>query len=77
MNGLVYAAADETETTPIYWLGIVLASVAVTTLPLLTLTLPSVPPMDEEVTIAITLDDSFLNPTAFDVTPEAEKKDSR
>ncbi|HLX63008.1 MAG TPA: hypothetical protein VKX17_17185 [Planctomycetota bacterium] len=68
MNGLVYTL-DDSDSTPLYWLGIVLAAMAVTLLPLFTLSLPKVPDVgDEPEIITISLDTSLL-----DLPPDTEK----
>lgn len=74
MNGLVYATESETESTPVYWLGIVLAAIGITLLPLFFLTLPATPEIEEVVSITVSFDGPIPDLDAIISLPKAENQ---
>ena len=73
VSGLVYVFDSETESTPVYWLGIVLAAFSVTLLPLFFLTLPASSDLDQVVPISVSFNVSFPDiPEVQIVLPKEE-----
>lgn len=67
MNGLVYTLDDDADSTPVYWMGVLLAAFVFHAIPLFFITFKMPPPPVEEP-VTVTLDDSFLN--MFAAPPE-------
>lgn len=61
LNGLVYSLDDDSDSTPLYWLGILLAVGSVHALVFFCMSFNFTPPPATEQPVSVMLDDSFLN----------------
>ncbi len=62
VNGLVYSLDDDSDNTPVYWLGILFFAFGLHVVMLFFLTFKNVPPPVNDDTFTVSLDDSFILP---------------
>ena len=73
MNGLVYSLDDDSDSTPIYWMGIAIAAAIVHVIIFFGLSFKYVPPPEVDEPVSVMLDDSFLNMLPDPENPVANK----